>query len=47
MVLHIVNHGSYHRGQITNMLRQLEVKPLNLDLIAFYGKKPLVPEPQR
>jgi uncharacterized damage-inducible protein DinB len=47
MVLHIVNHGSHHRGQITSMLRQLGVKPLNLDLIAFYGNKPLVPEPQR
>lgn len=36
MVLHIVNHGSYHRGQITGMLRQLGVKPVNLDLIGFY-----------
>jgi uncharacterized damage-inducible protein DinB len=36
MVLHIVNHGTHHRGQITNMLRQLGVKPVNLDLIAFY-----------
>jgi uncharacterized damage-inducible protein DinB len=41
MVLHIVNHGSHHRGQITNMLRQLGVKPVNLDLIAFYRNKPL------
>jgi uncharacterized damage-inducible protein DinB len=36
MVLHIVNHGSHHRGQITTMLRQLGVKPVNLDLIAYY-----------
>jgi uncharacterized damage-inducible protein DinB len=36
MVLHIVNHGSYHRGQITNMLRHLGLKPVGLDLIAFY-----------
>jgi uncharacterized damage-inducible protein DinB len=35
-ILHVVNHGSHHRGQITNMLRQLGVKPVNLDLIAFY-----------
>lgn len=41
MVLHVVNHGSHHRGQITNMLRQLGVKPVNLDLIAFYRNKPL------
>jgi uncharacterized damage-inducible protein DinB len=36
MALHIVNHGSYHRGQITSMLRQLGVKPANLDLIGYY-----------
>lgn len=40
MALHIVNHGSHHRGQITNMLRQLGVKPVNLDLIAFYRNQP-------
>lgn len=39
MVLHIVNHGTYHRGQITHMLRQLGLKPVNLDLIGFYRKK--------
>lgn len=36
VVLHIVNHGSYHRGQISSMLRQLGLKPMNLDLIGFY-----------
>ena len=36
ITLHIVNHGSHHRGQITNMLRQLGVKPVNLDLVGFY-----------
>ena len=36
IVLHVVNHGSHHRGQITNMLRQLGIKPANLDLIGFY-----------
>ena len=36
IVLHVVNHGSYHRGQVTNMLRQLGVKPVNLDLVRFY-----------
>ena len=30
---HIVNHGSYHRGQIANMLRQLGVKPPSTDLL--------------
>jgi uncharacterized damage-inducible protein DinB len=34
---HVVNHGTYHRGQVTTMLRQLGAaagKPQ--DLIAFY-----------
>lgn len=39
MVLHIVNHGTYHRGQLSHMLRQLALKPVNLDLIGFYRKK--------
>ena len=34
---HLVNHGSYHRGQVTTMLRQLGVAaPKSMDLIAFY-----------
>jgi uncharacterized damage-inducible protein DinB len=36
ITLHIVNHGSHHRGQITSMLRQLGIKPVNLDLVGFY-----------
>jgi uncharacterized damage-inducible protein DinB len=34
---HIVNHGSYHRGQIANMLRQLGVKPPATDLLYWDG----------
>ena len=34
---HLVNHGSYHRGQITTMLRQLDAAPpKSVDLISFY-----------
>jgi len=37
MLQHVVNHGSYHRGQVTTLLRQLGVAPPKaLDLIAFY-----------
>jgi uncharacterized damage-inducible protein DinB len=37
MLQHVVNHGSYHRGQITNKLRQLCAQPpKSLDMIAFY-----------
>ncbi len=37
---HVVNHGSYHRGQITTMLRQLDAAPpKSMDLIAFYRER--------
>lgn len=37
MLQHVVNHGSYHRGQLTTMLRQLGLKaPESMDLIRFY-----------
>ena len=37
MVQHVVNHGTYHRGQLTTMLRQLgAAPPKSMDLIAVY-----------
>jgi uncharacterized damage-inducible protein DinB len=37
MLQHVVNHASYHRGQITTMLRQLGHKaPESTDMIRFY-----------
>ncbi len=33
---HVVNHSSYHRGQIAAMMRQAGAEPLNTDLIAFF-----------
>jgi uncharacterized damage-inducible protein DinB len=34
---HLVNHGSFHRGQVTTMFRQLkEAPPKSMDLITFY-----------
>lgn len=33
---HVVNHSSYHRGQIASMMRQAGAVPLNTDLINFY-----------
>ena len=36
MLLHVVNHSSYHRGQVTTMLRQLGKRPLSTDLLLFY-----------
>ena len=38
MLQHVVNHATYHRGQVTTMLRQLGAQPpKSQDLIAFYG----------
>jgi len=40
---HLVNHGSYHRGQVTTLLRQLGVAPpKSVDLIAFYREQSVV-----
>jgi uncharacterized damage-inducible protein DinB len=40
MLQHIVNHASYHRGQVTTMLRQLGAQPAkSLDMIAFYRSR--------
>ena len=40
MIQHVVNHGSYHRGQVTTMLRQLSAPPpKSTDLIAYYREK--------
>jgi uncharacterized damage-inducible protein DinB len=36
---HLANHGTYHRGQVTTMLRQLGVKPVGTDLIGFYRER--------
>src|SRR3990172_8864132 len=40
LIQHLVNHGSYHRGQITMMLRILGAKPVGTDLITFYRERP-------
>jgi uncharacterized damage-inducible protein DinB len=40
MLQHVVNHGSYHRGQVTTLLRQLGAQPpRSMDLIAYYREK--------
>jgi uncharacterized damage-inducible protein DinB len=37
MLQHVVNHASYHRGQVTTLLRQLGASPpQGTDLITFY-----------
>lgn len=40
MLQHLVNHGSYHRGQLTTLLRQLGAPaPRSMDLIVFYRER--------
>jgi uncharacterized damage-inducible protein DinB len=40
MVQHLVNHGTYHRGQLTMMLRLLGVQPPeSTDLIRYYREQ--------
>jgi uncharacterized damage-inducible protein DinB len=39
-MLQIINHASYHRGQVVTMLRQNKGKPIGTDLIAFFRAKP-------
>ena len=33
---HLANHGTYHRGQVTTLLRQLGAQPILTDLMHFY-----------
>jgi uncharacterized damage-inducible protein DinB len=36
LVLHVVNHGTHHRGQVAGFLRAMGHVPPKLDLIAYY-----------
>ncbi len=36
---HLANHSTYHRGQVTTLLRQLGAKATGTDLIAFYRER--------
>jgi uncharacterized damage-inducible protein DinB len=36
---HVVNHGTYHRGQITTLLRQLGAQPVLTDLMHYYRER--------
>jgi uncharacterized damage-inducible protein DinB len=35
LMRHVVNHSTYHRGQVATQLRQLGFKPPSTDLIVF------------
>jgi uncharacterized damage-inducible protein DinB len=36
IVLHLVNHGTMHRGQVMGMIRQLGIEPPGTDLLLYY-----------
>lgn len=39
MLQHLANHGTYHRGQVTTMMRQMGAKATSTDLIGFYRER--------
>lgn len=39
MLQHVVNHSTYHRGQVTTMLRQLGAEAFPVDLLNFMDAK--------
>lgn len=36
ILLHMVNHGTHHRGQVSGFLRAMDKTPPPLDLIGYY-----------
>jgi uncharacterized damage-inducible protein DinB len=38
-LLHLVNHQSYHRGQITTLLRQLGATPAQVDFLYYQDRR--------
>jgi uncharacterized damage-inducible protein DinB len=39
LFLHVVNHSTYHRGQVTTLLRQLGAQPVATDLAIFLASR--------
>jgi uncharacterized damage-inducible protein DinB len=39
-LVHVVNHSSYHRGQITTLLRQLGAEAMSTDFLVYFDEKP-------
>ena len=38
-LVHVVNHSSYHRGQVTTLLRQLGTEAVTTDFLVYYDEK--------
>ena len=41
VLLHVVNHSTYHRGQVASMLRQLGTVPPATDLLIYVDEYPV------
>jgi uncharacterized damage-inducible protein DinB len=39
LVLHVVNHGTHHRGQVAGFLRSMGHTPPQLDLVLYYRER--------
>lgn len=39
LMQHVVNHGTYHRGQVTTLLRQAGAETIALDMVYFFREK--------
>jgi len=39
LAMHVVNHGTHHRGQVAGFLRSMGHTPPELDLVAFHRQK--------
>lgn len=39
MLAHVINHSTYHRGQVVTLLRQLGASVVATDLIAFHRER--------
>lgn len=39
MIYHVLNHSTYHRGQVAGMLRQLDVTPPTTDYLVYLDER--------
>ncbi len=39
LLQHVVNHGTYHRGQVTTLLRQVGGETVALDMVFFFRER--------
>ncbi len=39
LMQHVVNHGTYHRGQVTTLMRQVGGETVSLDMVYFFREQ--------